>query len=93
MRRKRFAFAGDQVVGKHVQFARSDDPGIELPDRARGGVARICKARFTLLFSFRIGSLEHVSRYEHFARTSNSLPTDFPLARSLSGTLRIVRAF
>ena len=71
MRRKGFAFAGDQVVGKQVQLACGDDSGIELPDGACGGVARICKPRFALLFSFGVGSLEYSSRYEDLASHFN----------------------
>ncbi len=67
MRGERLALAGQQIVGKHFQFAAGGNFRVELPDGSGGGVARIGEAWLILLFAFGIDSLKHFSRNEDFA--------------------------
>ena len=55
------------VVNEHVKLALRHNARVELPNGARGGVARVGKLRFTRRLALRVGLLKRLAGHDDFA--------------------------
>ena len=64
---KRFLIAGQHVISKHVEAPFGHHRRVELANRARGGVARIRKARLAFFLALRVNLFKDLPRQVRFA--------------------------
>ena len=67
VRRKRFALCRLQIENDYVKSACRSNRGIELSERTRRRISRICKKLFSVFFAFSVQTFKSFFRHINFA--------------------------